>query len=83
MHKVPSPILLPLILFQIFGPLLLKYFTYEELRDLKKKVVERHLEQKEKQIAAEVAAEELGKWALDQVTRETSSSKLVTLKVGE
>lgn len=61
------------MLFQTFGPLLLKYFTYDELKDMKNKVILSHFEEKENQVEDIIAAEELDKWAQEQV-KESSSS---------
>lgn len=44
-------------LFQVFQPMLMEYFTYEELKDIKKKVIAQHCSQKE---AAEFRG--LSKW---------------------
>lgn len=42
---------------QVFQPMLMEYFTYEELKDIKKKVIAQHCSQKE---AAEFRG--LSKW---------------------
>lgn len=45
------------LLPQVFQPMLMEYFTYEELKDIKKKVIAQHCSQKE---AAEFRG--LSKW---------------------
>ena len=62
-------------LLQTFGPLLQKYFTYEELKELRSKVIDKHFEKKDDQVEDILAAEELEKWALEQQIKESSTSK--------
>ena len=62
-------------LLQTFGPLLQKYFTYEELKELRSKVIDKHFEKKDDQVEDILAAEELEKGALEQQIKESSTSK--------
>lgn len=54
-HQTLLSFLFPLL--QVFQPMLMEYFTYEELKDIKKKVIAQHCSQKE---AAEFRG--LSKW---------------------
>ncbi len=63
---------------QTFLPLLQKYFTYEELKEMRCKVIDKHFEEQRAhahRVEDILQAEELEKWALEQQVKETSSSE--------